>query len=163
MGPVACASLKATTLLFLTHDVFIVCASMMPEPHRRGHMATVIPSISGQLVVFWVARASPTTVDPWSCSLRYKTKPDPVSEGSAPNLAPLRRQLHDLLLRPDVYYLYPLGSASWCTCYGSARKRNRSNQPIFLFPNQNGRRFDWRPSEVGVPCCSTRSFWTPGD
>jgi hypothetical protein len=52
------------TLLFLTHDVIVVCAAMMPEPRRRGHMATVTPSISGQFVVFWVARASPTTVDP---------------------------------------------------------------------------------------------------
>jgi hypothetical protein len=64
IGPVACASLKAMTLLFLTHDVFVVCASMMPEPRRRGHMATVTPSISQQLVVFWVARASSTIVDP---------------------------------------------------------------------------------------------------
>jgi hypothetical protein len=64
MGFVACASLKAMTLLFLTHDVFVVCASMMPEPRRSGHMATVTPSISGQVVVFWVARASLTTVDP---------------------------------------------------------------------------------------------------
>jgi hypothetical protein len=40
------------------------CASMMTEPHHRGHMATVTPSISGQFVVFWMARASPTTVDP---------------------------------------------------------------------------------------------------
>jgi hypothetical protein len=71
---------------------------MMPEPRRRGHMATVIPSISGQLVVFWVARESPTTVDPLSCSLCYITKTDPMSEGSAPNLTPLRRRLHDLLL-----------------------------------------------------------------
>jgi hypothetical protein len=102
MGPVACASLKVVTLFFLTHDVFVVCASIMPEPRRRGDMATVTPSVSGQLVVYWVARASPTTVDPCPRSLRYKTKPDNVSEGSAPNLAPLRRWLHDLLLRPDV-------------------------------------------------------------
>jgi hypothetical protein len=64
MGLVACASLKAMTLLFLTHNVFVVCASMMPEPRRRGDMATVTPTISGYLVVFWVARASSTTVDP---------------------------------------------------------------------------------------------------
>jgi hypothetical protein len=51
-GPVACASLKATISLFLTHDVFIVCALMMPEPHHRDHMATVTPSISGQFNVF---------------------------------------------------------------------------------------------------------------
>jgi hypothetical protein len=76
------------------------------------------------------------------CSLRYKTKPDPVLEGSAPNSTPLRRRLHDLLLRPDECYLHPVGSASWCTRYGSVRKRTYSNQPIFLFPKQNGRRFD---------------------
>jgi hypothetical protein len=64
MGSLAYESSKAMTLLFLTHEVFVVCASMMPEPHRRGHMVTIIPSISGQLVIFWVARASPTTVDP---------------------------------------------------------------------------------------------------
>jgi hypothetical protein len=52
------------TLLFPTHDIFVVCASMMPEPRRRDHMAIVTPSISGQFVVFWVARASPTIVDP---------------------------------------------------------------------------------------------------
>jgi hypothetical protein len=34
---------EAMTLLFLTHDVFVVCASMMPEPRCKGHMATVIP------------------------------------------------------------------------------------------------------------------------
>jgi hypothetical protein len=66
-----------------------------------------------------------------------------MSEGSARNLAPpLRRQLHDLPVQPDVLYLHPLGSASWYTRYGSARKRTYSNQPIFLFPKQNGRRFD---------------------
>jgi hypothetical protein len=65
-----------------------------------------------------------------------------MSEGSAPNLTPLRRLLHDLLLRPDECYLHPLGSASWCTLYGSACKRTYSNQPIFLFLEQNGRKFD---------------------
>jgi hypothetical protein len=70
------------------------------------------------------------------------TKPDPASDGSAANLAPFQRQLHDLPLRPDVYSLHPLGFASWCTHCGSTRKRTYSNQPIFLFPEQNGRRFD---------------------
>jgi hypothetical protein len=70
---------------------------------------------------------------------------------------------NDLLLRPDVFYFPPLGSASWCTRYGSARKRTYSIQRIFLFPKQNGHRFDWRPSGVGVPCCSARSFWALGD
>jgi hypothetical protein len=42
--------LKATTLTFsLTHDVFVVCASMMPEPRHRGHMATVTPRSVGSL------------------------------------------------------------------------------------------------------------------
>jgi hypothetical protein len=49
MGFVACASLKVTTLLFLTRDVFVVCASMMPEPHRRDHMTTVTPRSVGSL------------------------------------------------------------------------------------------------------------------
>jgi hypothetical protein len=56
--------IKGDDITFLTHDVLVVYESMMPEPRRRGHMATVTPSISGQRVVFWVARASPTTVDP---------------------------------------------------------------------------------------------------
>jgi hypothetical protein len=63
-------------------------------------------------------------------------------DGSTPNLAPSRRRLYDLSLRPDVFYLHQLGSASWCTRYGSAHKRTYSNQPIFLFPELNGRRFD---------------------
>jgi hypothetical protein len=141
-GPVACASLKAMILLSLTHDVFVVCASMMPEPHRRGHKATVTPSFNGQFVVFWVARESPTTIDLSPCSLCYTTRPDPVSDGSTPNLAPLQRRVYDLPLRPDDPYLHPLGSTSWCTRYGSVRKRTYSNQPIFLFPEQNGCRFD---------------------
>jgi hypothetical protein len=57
--------------------------------------------------------------------------------------------------------LHPLGSTSWCTHYSSARKRTYSNQPTFLLPEQNGRRFNWRPSGVGVPRCSTRSVWAP--
>jgi hypothetical protein len=32
LGLVACARLKATILLSLTHDVFVICASMMTEP-----------------------------------------------------------------------------------------------------------------------------------
>jgi hypothetical protein len=128
----------------------------------QSHMATVTPSICGQFVVFWVARESPTTVDPWLCSLRCTTKPDPVSEVPVPNLAPFRRQLYDLPLWFDVLNLHPLGSASWCTRYGSARKRTYSNQLIFLFPEQNGRMFAWRPSGVGVPHCSARSVWAPG-
>jgi hypothetical protein len=46
--------------------------------------------------------------------------------------------LYDLM----TFYLHPLGSTSWYTLYGSARKQTYSNQLIFLFPGQNGRRFD---------------------
>jgi hypothetical protein len=51
-------------------------------------MATVHSLIRVQFVVSQVARESPTTVDPCSCSLRYTTKPDPVSQGPTPQLAP---------------------------------------------------------------------------
>jgi hypothetical protein len=54
---------------------------------------------------------------------------------------PFQQRVHDLPLRLDDPYLHPLGSASWCTSYGSVRKQTYSNQPIFLFPEQNGRRF----------------------
>jgi hypothetical protein len=63
IGTCSLCMIKGDDTTFLTHDVFVVCASMMPELRRRGHMAIVTPSISGNLVVFWVARASPTTVD----------------------------------------------------------------------------------------------------
>jgi hypothetical protein len=55
---------------------------------------------------------------------------------------PFQRRLHDLPLRLDDPYWHPLGSTSWCTRYGSVHKRTYSNQPIFLFLEQNGRRFD---------------------
>jgi hypothetical protein len=48
-GPAACASLKATTLISLIHDAFVVCASMMHEPRCRGHMATVTSRSVGSL------------------------------------------------------------------------------------------------------------------
>jgi hypothetical protein len=38
--------------------------------------------------------------------------------------------------------MHLLGSASWCTRYGSERNWTYSNQPIFLFPEQNVRKFD---------------------
>jgi hypothetical protein len=56
----------------------------MPEPTTESHGYNT-PSIRGQFFIFWVARESPTTVDPWPCSLRNTTKPDYVSEGAAPN------------------------------------------------------------------------------
>jgi hypothetical protein len=139
---VVCASLKATTLLFLTHDAFVVCASMMPEPRRRGHMATVTPRSVGSLSFSgWQEHLRPLlTRDP----AVYATRQNLTLCQRAPRLilAPLRRQLHDLLLRSHECCLHPLGSTSWCTRYGFARKWTYSNQPIFLFPEQNGRRFD---------------------
>jgi hypothetical protein len=130
------------TLLSLTRDVLVASASMVPKPHRRGHMATVTPRSVGSLSFFgWQEHLrSLLTRDPAVYATRQKS--DPTSDGSVPDLASFRRQLHDLPLRPDVYYLHPLGFASWCTRYGFARKRTYSNQPIFLFPKQNGCRFD---------------------
>jgi hypothetical protein len=48
----------------MSRDALVASASMIPEPHRKGHMATITPSISRQFVVFWVARESLTAVDP---------------------------------------------------------------------------------------------------
>jgi hypothetical protein len=36
-------TIKVDDITFLTHDVFVICASMVPEPRRRGHMAIVTP------------------------------------------------------------------------------------------------------------------------
>jgi hypothetical protein len=44
--------IKGDDITLPDSDVFVVCASMKPEPRRRCHMAIVTPSISGQLVVF---------------------------------------------------------------------------------------------------------------
>jgi hypothetical protein len=96
-------------------DDFISClATSLSLVHQwclsppQSHMATVTSSIRRQLVVFWVAKESPITVDPWPCSLRNKTKPDHVSEGPAPSYIYIRRWLHDLPLWPDVYSLHLL-------------------------------------------------------
>jgi hypothetical protein len=47
----------------MSRDVFVVSASMMLEPTAESH-GTVPPFIRGQFVIFWVARQSPTTIDP---------------------------------------------------------------------------------------------------
>jgi hypothetical protein len=88
MGPVARVRLKAMTLLSLTRDVLVSSASMMPEPHRRGHMATVTPRSVGSLSSFgWQEHLrSLLTRDPAVYATRQKS--DPASDGSAPNLAP---------------------------------------------------------------------------
>jgi hypothetical protein len=57
-------TIKGDDFISLSRDILVASASRMPEPRRRGHMATVTPSICGQFVIFWVARESPTTVDP---------------------------------------------------------------------------------------------------
>jgi hypothetical protein len=88
-------------------------------------MATVTPRLVGSL-----------SFSGWQENLRPLLTRGPavsVSNGPAPNLAPFQRRLHDLPLQPDVFCLHPLGSVSWCTRYGSARKQTYSNQPIFLF------------------------------
>jgi hypothetical protein len=57
-------TIKGDDFISLSRDVLVASSSMMPEPRRRGHMAIVTLSISGQFVVSRVARESPTTVDP---------------------------------------------------------------------------------------------------
>jgi hypothetical protein len=69
-------------------SIYVASALMMPEPATES-CGYNTPSIRGQFVIFWVPREYPTTIDPRPCSLRNKmTKPDHVSEGPAPNLAP---------------------------------------------------------------------------
>jgi hypothetical protein len=55
--------IKGDDFISLSRDVLDASSSMMPE-HRHSHMAIVTPSIRGQFVIFWVARESPTTIDP---------------------------------------------------------------------------------------------------
>jgi hypothetical protein len=52
------------TLLLLTPNVFVVCVSMMPEPPPQRSHGYSNPLDQWAVVVFWVARESPTTVDP---------------------------------------------------------------------------------------------------
>jgi hypothetical protein len=56
-------TIKGDDFISLSRDVLVASASMMPEPRRRGHMAIVALSISGQFFISWVARESPTTFD----------------------------------------------------------------------------------------------------
>jgi hypothetical protein len=83
-GHAACASLKATMLLFLTHDAFVVCASMMPEPRRRGHMVTVTSRSVGSLSLSgWQEHLRPLlTRDP----AVYSTRQNLTSCQKAPRL-----------------------------------------------------------------------------
>jgi hypothetical protein len=62
--------------------------SMMPEPRRRGHMATATPRSVGSLSFFgWQQHLRPLlTRDPAVYATRQKS--DLASDGSAPNLAP---------------------------------------------------------------------------
>jgi hypothetical protein len=57
-------TIKGDDFISLSRDVLVASASMMPEPRCRGHMATITLSINGKFVTSWVARESPTTVDP---------------------------------------------------------------------------------------------------
>jgi hypothetical protein len=67
-------------------------------------------------------------------------KLDPVLGGPAPNLAPYDDYSTTFLYDLMTFILHMLGSVSWCTRYGFARKQTYSNKPIFLFPEQNGHR-----------------------
>jgi hypothetical protein len=50
-------------LLFLTHDAFVIYASIMPEPCRRGHMATVTPrSVSSLSFSGWQEHLRPLLI-----------------------------------------------------------------------------------------------------
>jgi hypothetical protein len=61
-GPADMCMIKGDDLT-LSRDVFVASASMMPEPAAESHGYS-IPLICGQFVIFWVAKESPTTVDP---------------------------------------------------------------------------------------------------
>jgi hypothetical protein len=61
---VPAGTIKGDNFVSLSHDVLVASASIAHEPSPQSHMAIVTPSISGKFVVFWVARESPTTVDP---------------------------------------------------------------------------------------------------
>jgi hypothetical protein len=67
------------TLLSLTRDVLVASASMMPEPRRRGHMATVTPRSVGSLFFFG-----------WQEHLRPLLTRDPAVYGKRQNLIPRR-------------------------------------------------------------------------
>jgi hypothetical protein len=129
----------------------------------QSHMATIPPWFLGSL-----------SFSGWQENLLPLWTHEPAVYGKRQNLTMFQRAqrldisthdedcmtfLYDLM----TFSLHPLGSASWCTRYGPAHKWTYSNQPIFLFLDQNGCRFDWRPSGVGVPRYSARSVWAPSD
>jgi hypothetical protein len=55
-------TIKGDDFISLSRDFLVASASMMPEPAAESHGFSS-PLIRGQLVIFWVARESPTTVD----------------------------------------------------------------------------------------------------
>jgi hypothetical protein len=69
-------------------------------------------------------------------------KPNSVSEGPAPRYIYRQRRRLKHTLYESTSSLHPLGFASWYTSYGSVRKQTYSSQPIILFLEQDGRRFD---------------------
>jgi hypothetical protein len=64
LGHADMCMIKGDDFISLSRDVLVASASIMLEPHHRVTWLQYPPSISGQFVVFWVARKSPTTVDP---------------------------------------------------------------------------------------------------
>jgi hypothetical protein len=53
----------AVTSAHLTHDKLVIVASMIPKAAAVSHGYNTLV-VSGAVLVFWVARESPTTVDP---------------------------------------------------------------------------------------------------
>jgi hypothetical protein len=47
LGSTVMCTIKGNDFISLSRDVLVVSASMMPEPRRIGHMATVTLSITG--------------------------------------------------------------------------------------------------------------------
>jgi hypothetical protein len=62
-GPANMCTVKGDDFITLSRDVLVASASMMLEPTADSHGYST-PSIRGQFVIFWVARESPTTIDP---------------------------------------------------------------------------------------------------
>jgi hypothetical protein len=139
-GGVLCACGWLSTFAPLAHDKLVVVASMMHEAIAAAPHGYSGPVVNGAVVVFWVAREYLTTTNLLHCSLR-SDKTDSVLDG--PALLQLRTMtMIKCTLYGSTSSLHPLGSASWCTGYVSACKRTYPNQPIFMFPNYIGRRFD---------------------
>jgi hypothetical protein len=127
-------TIEGDDFITLSHDVFVASASMMPKPAAESH------GYSNPLDSWAVFRflGGKGISDHYSPVTMQSTLHDKTS----PNLASYDDDFTTFLYNLMTSYLHLLGSASWCTRYGSARKRTYSNQPIFLFPEQNGRRFD---------------------